>query len=186
MNIGALSKQIRIWLEHNVLEVLDSRGPVGELSPTEHLTIHGLIEVITDDATIPALECRTFVNEKTNTIPGALDAYRRAIRLLNESSVRHNHTDFSQLTITERDELLHRLFITFPHDEGMPQWARRVHLLSPHTLSLVFEVGAFRALRHHVMPELLSWYYTTKRGWAVVGWTDYPGIARRDEWNTQT
>lgn len=185
MNLGASSKQFRTWLEHDVCEVLDPRGTVGELSLAEHLTIHGLTQVITDDVTIPALECRAFVNEKTNTTPGALDAHRRAIRLLNESSRRHYQIGFSQLTVVERDELLHKLFITFPHDQRMPQWARRVRL-SPHTLSLLLEVGAFRTLRHYVMPELLSWYYSSKRGWAVVGWAHYPGIARRDEWNTRT
>lgn len=178
MNLGTLRKQVPAWLERNVFRVVDTGGPVGRLSPSEHATIHGLMEVITDDCTVTAAECRAFVNEKTLALPGVLDAYRRAAQLLEDASQRHLGKGFSQAAMAERNELLQRLFIAFPHHERLPRWARRAHL-SPYTLSLLIEFGSFRSLRHHVMPELLSWYYTTERGWAMVGWTDFPGKPRR-------
>lgn len=179
MNVGTLRKQFRLWLEHNAFRVLDPNLPVGKLSPSEHSTIHRLLEVITDDTTIPTGECRAFVDDKTHSTPGALDAYRRAAKVLDEASHRHMGMGFSKLNIEQGDALLHRLFVAYPHAARLPRWAHWAHL-SPRTSSLLLEVGAFRLLRHHVLPELLSWYYTTERGWAAIGWTDYPGKTRRD------
>lgn len=175
--ISSLPNRLRAWFRNRTSRVLDPQGRVGELSNAEHETIHALLQAITGDSALHDAECRRFVNEKTGSTPGVLDAYRQATLLLEESSHRHLGQDFSKASMAERDRLLRRILIQFPHDERLPRWVRRARL-SPRKLSLLLEAGPYRSLRHHVMPELLSWHYTTERGWAVVGWKDFPGKAR--------
>lgn len=177
MSPSSLRTSLRQWLRRRTSSILRANTPTGELSEEESLIIFALTQVITNDSTIKLVPCRHFVNEKTRETPGVLDAYRRSARLLEESSHRHFSKGFSSLSMAERDRLLHWLLIPYPHDERLPVWLRRARLL-PHKLSLLLETGALRSLRHHVMPELLSWYYTTERGWAVVGWNEFPGKAQ--------
>lgn len=164
-------------LARRMSSLLRHHAHTGALSDQEHAVIHALLQVITNDIAVEASACRGFIDEKTQETPGAADAYRRAVLLLEESSHRHYGKSFSKLSLVKRDWLLHWLFVAFPHEERLPKWARRARIV-PHRFSLLFETGDFRALRHYVMPELLSWYYTTDRGWAVVGWDDFPGKAR--------
>jgi len=149
----------------------------GSLSEDEHAVLHALLEVITNDVAIDPSSCCQYVEERILENSGAADAYRRGVRLLEQSSWRHYGTSFSKLSLVKRDWLLHWLFVPYPHEERLPDWVRRSRLV-PHKLSLLLETGDFRTLRHYVMPELLSWYYTTDRGWAVVGWNDFPGKAQ--------
>jgi hypothetical protein len=174
---ASIRKYLRKVLAWRTASVLDPDTATGELSTDEHRTIYALFQVITDDIAVPLFACRGFVDEKTRDTPGALDAYRQSARLLEESSRRHYGKRFPRLSMAERDHLLHWLFVAYPHEERLPAWARRMRLV-PNKWSLLVEAGAHRLLRHHVMTELLSWYYTTDRGWAVVGWTEFPGRAR--------
>lgn len=157
----------------------ESTSVVG-LSENEHIVLHALLQVITNDVAIDASSCRQFIEERILENSGAADAYRRGVRLLEQSSRRHHGRSFSKLSLLKRDRLLHWLFVPYPHEERLPEWVRRVRVI-PHKLSLLLEMGDFRTLRHYVMPELLSWYYTTGRGWAVVGWNDFPGKARVEQ-----
>ncbi|MBK9262196.1 MAG: hypothetical protein IPM54_20630 [Polyangiaceae bacterium] len=177
MSPFSMHKRLRQWLRCRTSAILKPNTPMGELSEAEHRTIFALLQVITNDSTLEASPYRQLIDEKTRATPGVLDAYRRAAHLLDESSHRHYRKNYSKLSMKDRDRLLHWLLIAYPHHERLPVWLRRVRI-SPHKLSLLAETGAIRSLRHHVMPELLSWYYTTARGWAVVGWNEFPGKAR--------
>lgn len=177
MNLVTLKTHVRQWVHRSMQPILNVDTPPGTLSDSEHATIHALLQIISNDELVDAQSCRRFIDDKTLRTKGALDAFRRTTQLVDDTSRRLHGRRFSKLQRTEQDDLLHRLFIEYPYEERLPAWVRHIHL-SPHTLSLIAEVGDFRVMRHYVMPELLSWYYTSERGWAVVEWKDYPGKPR--------
>jgi hypothetical protein len=88
-----------------------------------------------------------------------------------------NGRSFARLGPEERDLVLRGLFRPFPHPEReRAPW--RPGRLTSRNVARLLDSGPRALLRHHVMREILGWYYATPRGWAVVGWSDFPGTPR--------
>ncbi len=180
MTQAGLVRRIRAGVGRRLRPVASPTARSGTLDADEHATVYALFRVICDDATFAADDVRAFVDGRTRDGPGTFDAYRESVTLLNETSrARFGGRPFATLSSSEGDAVLRALFQPFPHPEREARWRRRTGLTS-HNLDLLTAGGAKRRLRHETMPDLLAWYYTTEAGWAVVGWTDFPG--RPTEW----
>lgn len=172
-----LRQRIRSAIKARLALTFDATSSRGELSLQEHEAIFALFQTITDDREFPFDRYRSFVDGRTRQVPGTLEAYRRSVMLLDRLAARMKagHS-FALLPFEERDRALKRLFRPYPHPEQEPAW-RRLGRLTSRNVHLLLDTGARRALRHQVMRDLLGWYFTTERGWAVVGWTEFPGKA---------
>jgi hypothetical protein len=172
-----LRQRLKAAIKGRLSLTLDAKGARGELSLREHEAIFALFQTITDDPEFPFDRYRSFVDGRTREVPGTLQAYRRSIMLLDRlaARMRAGHS-FALLPLEERDRALRRLLRPYPHPEQEPAW-RRLTRLTSRNVHLLLDGGARRALRHQVIRDLLGWYFTTERGWGVVGWTEFPGKA---------
>lgn len=173
-------RRLRAGLGRRLRPPPSPTAPFGTLDAADHATVYALFQVICDDATFSPNDVRTFVDGRTRTFRGNFVAYRQSVRLLDETArARFDGRAFAALSAADGDAVLRALFRPFPHPEREPRWRRRTGLTS-HNLDLLSERGARRRLRHETMTDLLAWYYGTEAGWAVVGWTEFPG--KPTEW----
>jgi hypothetical protein len=175
----SLRQRLKAAIKARLGATLDPSGATGELSLREHEAVFALFQVITADPEFPFDEYRRFVDRQTREVPGALDAYRRSVALLDRmarGTVEGEGPRFALLPGRERDRVLRRLFRPYPHAERQLA-LRRLSRLTSRNIRLLVDAGARRSLRHHVMRGLLAFYYSTAEGWAVVGWAEFPGKA---------
>lgn len=111
---------------------------------------------------------REFVTGKTEGEPGYYLEYRNAVALLDELAGEGQRASrrFASLSPVEREECL-RNYIG-PHG-----WWRRA------ASRLLWDSESLRRRAHFrqfVVKELVVEFYLTADGWAVVGYSNYPGV----------
>lgn len=180
MNQPGVLRRLRARIGRRLRAPARPNATLGTLGDAEHAAVYALFRVICDDATFSAGSVRAFVDERTSTARGNVVAYRQSVALLDATArARFDGRAFAALSPEDGDAVLRALLRPFPHAEREPRWRRRTGLTS-HSIDLLTADDARRRLRHETMRDLLAWYYGTAAGWAVVGWTDFPG--RPTEW----
>lgn len=150
---------------------LDRRAATGRLTSDELNCIGALAEtLVPEDETSGAGPSwvREFVDGRTSRVPGWLPEYRAAADLLDRYAreLRPGVRRFADLAAGEREVVLQRHFDT--DSLGDRVWFR---------LESASEEGVLKErCRQLVMKDLLVNFYGSPGGWAVIGYTNYPGV----------
>ena len=146
---------------------LDPRSPVGLLTTEEMNTLIALSDVLVPAITPASHDdlVRDHVNSRTSATPGYLREYRNAVKLLEGR--RSNR--FAALPIGEREEIV-----------GALLWKYGARDRKMHRLEQVFVSKARRAFRTFVAKDLIEALYGSPVGWAIVGYSHYPGVPAAD------
>ncbi len=158
---------VRRWLAPR----LDGAAPTGVLAADEMRTIVALGRVLIPDDETPGARAtwvERYVNERTARHPGYLPEYKAAVALLDAAAaqVAPSRPRFHQLTLEQGGEVMEDLF---GRRGSASRWWRRVERILP---------AGQRKQRcwSFVIEDLLSGFYSTPAGWAVVGYDNYPGV----------
>jgi hypothetical protein len=154
---------------------LDEDSPLGILSEEEMKTIVALSEVLiptfgksgTNDEFI-----RNYVNFKTNNVKGYLKEYRNGVKLLDETSKKVIGGDrkFYELNLSKRDKVLSSILWRYRSGEIIKCRLERV-LLPKRKIEF----------RYFVVRDILKVsFQQTSAGWAIVGYSHYPGVPAAD------
>lgn len=150
---------------------LNTDSPRGRLKEDDVKNIIALAEVlILKDETLDADEIwvRNFVNNKTENEPGYLFEYQNGVRLLDRitRNLKGEHMKFHELPMDIRNILLHQNF-------GMDGSLDKIFF----RLQFFTHLGKLKIyFWYFVIKELLYDFYSSPYGWAVVGYTSYPGV----------
>ena len=139
---------------------LDRASPTGSLSPHETENIVAFADVVVTGRALGPEERGYVVEhvaEQTGRAPGYLSLYRATSSLLDSLAGQR----FSGLDRPLREDLVAR------HDLGNPD-VRVRELFWP------FRRGAQR-VRALAVPDLIAGYHASPAGWALVGYTVFPG-----------
>lgn len=153
---------------------LDGIYPLGVLTDDEMRTVVALGETVAAPDSLPPPDFfRDYVNSVTQMQQGFLKEYRRADALLNATSRdQFGHgglLPFANLPLSRRDKVLKKLLWPYPGHDRILRKVEKV-TVSQDTL----------ALRVYVIEPLIEYYYRSPYGWAVVGYTSFPGKPPRD------
>jgi len=138
-----------------------SPSPAEPLSRTELDNLLAFGEIVVEGRSLPAAErgyLASYIEERAEEASGYHRAnYRTAVGLLNRLA----GSPFSSLSFEQRVALLVRHHLT--SSRVMPD-----EDLGPFSADV-------RAVRTLVLPHLISGYYGSPAGWAVVGYDTFPG-----------
>ncbi len=166
---AARSPRVRGFVRGDSPEYLDRRSPTGTLSEGELTTVIALAEVLLPADESPGATAdwvRSHVDARTNRAPGFLAAYREAAQLLDAWSVVGGGTAFAALAPAAREAvLLRELGPEGPDSHGTAQLGLR----SAQTVSKA-------RVWQHVVQDLIVAFFRSPAGWAVVGYTNFPGV----------
>ncbi len=157
----------------------DPQGAAGKLSDDEHDVIYALAQEICDEVELPFVQYQGHVDDLTSTKPGALDAFKDAVRLLNEAAGKKSASAFDLLGSTDRQAVLHSVLRSYANPVTNSPLRHKLRLTSENVDALLSSQRAIR-FRRLVMRPLLSIYYHGPTGWAVVGRDTYPGKIGRE------
>jgi hypothetical protein len=154
---------------------LDSASDTGLLGDEEMTEVVALAETLLPQHLDPGVTQRFVqhhVDERTSKEQGYLEEYERAVALLQRTtgSLVDAGARFSALSLVERNTVLSELL------ETRRTGVRRLGNLFDRILGAT-EIPAFRI---YVVEDLLRAFYRSAEGWAVVGYTNYPGVPARD------
>jgi len=146
---------------------LDRTAPTGRLSEDDMATIVALAMVLIPADQSPGADegwVRTFVLHRTEHETGYLPEYRNGAQLLDQLAQADfgSRRRFSQLNDAQREHLLRQHF-----DRG---WLRLAAWTSYEAERRAYRVWTL------VIKDLLQGFYRSAMGWAVVGYTHYPGV----------
>jgi hypothetical protein len=152
---------------------LDEDSALGLLSDEEMEEVFALAEALfpqDQDITATRHFVRHYVNGRTTSRQGYLAEYQRAVALLQETTNELLDTgqQFSELPMADRNAVLSELL-------EPPRTGRIGHFFDR-----IFGSGEIPAFRAHVVRDLLQAFYRSPDGWAVVGYSNYPGVPARD------
>lgn len=156
---------------------LESLGPGRPLDDRVVTTLHALLQVLADDADLPRSLVESTVQRRAARDLAQMREYVAGARLLDARSRDRFGRAFAEVTLDERDQVLRGMLPDHPSPELESPLRRRLRLTS-YNLHLVLSWPAHRRFRSFVVADLLSAYYTTARGWAVVGYDEFPGFVR--------
>ncbi len=157
---------------------LDETSSTGRLAEEEHVEIHALLQVLADDESCDLKSCHNFVSSRTENQHGMLKEYRYAVTLLSkETRKAFSDKRFSELSLADRDRVLGKILMRYEHPVNASKWRQRGRLTGEH-LDVVFGRFTQRRFRQFVVRDLLMHYYTGRRGWATVGYDEFPGYVR--------
>ncbi|HEY7535919.1 MAG TPA: hypothetical protein VH878_08230 [Thermodesulfobacteriota bacterium] len=155
---------------------LDKDFPTGVLSDEEMRTIIALSEALIPTVEKPRANdefIRDQINQKTKNVKGLLREYRNAVNLLNEASKKVNGSDriFSELSLSERDDVL-----------GSILWRYRSDEVVKRVLERIFVSRKKIAFRDFVIKSILVTFFRVSPAteWAIVGYSSYPGVPAED------
>jgi hypothetical protein len=154
---------------------LDHNAATGALTPAEALAVAALAEVLyPPDATPEAIALgRAHAATRCEKEPGYLPEYRRAVQLLDErAAAARSGKTFAALTREQRDAVLHALLWDYSGRRFVGTMGRLVENATASEEA--------SALRRFVVADLLQAFYSSGYGWAVVGYTHYPGVPAAD------
>jgi hypothetical protein len=165
--LGALSAAFLVrgveWLRRAAERVrprLDAAGPTGALPDPARETLVAFGEILAVGRSLSPGERLAFleeVDDQARTVPGQLAAYAMAAGLLDRLA----GTRFAALDLRQRVELLVRHGLTsYPARTRECLWPFRREEL---------------AVRELAAPALITAYYRSAAGWAVVGYDVFPG-----------
>ena len=150
---------------------LDASKAPGAISPNDRAGLRALAEVLVppghDDA-IQAL-LREHVEDRALRVPGALAEYRAGILLLDETARRRYGGTFAALDRSRREDVLKSLL-----------WAYRGRSAIAPLLERLTSPRRVLALRELVVRDLLTAFYRSPAGWALVGYAHFPGVPAAD------
>jgi hypothetical protein len=154
------SRRLRRMVTHLLRPRVDSSSPTGKLSEDEKNNLVAFAEVLVEGRTLSIAERGYLIEHidyRTGGTPGYLSLYRMTASLLDRLA----HTRFSTLDLHNRKEVMthHRLT---SYDVRM-----REYLLPFYRPEL--------AVRMLAVPDLITGYYRSPAGWAVVGYEAFPG-----------
>lgn len=156
---------------------IDASIPCGDLTTGELETLQALLVVLADDANYDrAGLCRYLVKRAQNE-PGILGEYRHGIEVIDEAAQKQGGKPFAELSREEQETLLDDLLPQYPHPLSEAPKLYETRLTRRNLFSFLSPRRVLR-LRLYVIADLLSYYYSTAPGWAVVGYRDFPGFSR--------
>lgn len=159
---------------------LEALGPGRPLEADVLGTLYALLQVLADDSELPRSHFERTVQRRSTRDLSQMREYVAGARLLDVTARRRFGQAFADASPAWRDEVLHVLLGgEYPSPDDQPWLVRRLRLTS-HNLHLVLSRPSIRHFRKFVVADLLSYYYTTARGWAVVGYREFPGFVRSE------
>ena len=158
----------------------DPNGPTGKLSDEEHDVIYALAQEICDEAELPFVRYQCYVDEITTSTPGALDAFKDGVQLLNEAAAKKSASSFDLLGSSDRQAVLRSLLRSYANPVTNSPLRHKLRLTSEN-LDALFSSQRIIRFRRLVMRPILSLYYHGPTGWEVVGRHTYPGKIGRED-----
>lgn len=156
---------------------LEDLGPGRPLPPDVVATLHALLQVLADDPELPAAAFEESLQRRAVRSLAQAREYVAGAALLETAALRKTGVPFAVAGPSERGDVLRSLLGEYAHPDAQPALLRRLRLTS-RNLHLVVERPAVRRFRKFVVAELLGDYYSSARGWAVVGYDEFPGFVR--------
>lgn len=153
---------------------LDESFPKGILAEKEMKNILALSEILVPKDLKLGLNIdffRNHVNYKTLNSDGYLKEYRDGSKLLEEATKEFidSNKNFFELSLSERDKIL-----------GLILWRYRAdELVRPLLENMVVSERKLR-FRQFVVKDIIRAFYESRAGWAVVGYSHYPGVPAAD------
>lgn len=153
---------------------LDKGYPIGMLSEKEMGIILALSEVLVPQDVTPEpryVFFRNHINYKTSNVRGYLKEYREGVRLLEEATgeIIGANKSFSKINMWEREKVLESILWRYHSDEVIRPFLEKI-FVSERTL----------AFREFVVKDILMAFYGSSAGWAIVGYSHYPGVPAAD------
>jgi Gluconate 2-dehydrogenase subunit 3 len=149
-------------------------SPRGSLRDDEFRNIAAFGEVLIPADDTPGVDeawVRDYVDRQTTARAGWLEEYRSAASLLDRlASEAGQREPFSTLPFSVRDSIVRQ---SFPGNGTFAQW---VFQLSICTTPGRQKMRAWTL----VARDLIDGFYGSPGGWAVIGYTNYPGTAAQD------
>lgn len=169
-----LPGRVRDWFTSPEPE-LDSAAATGLLGDEGMTEVFALAETLLPqhlDIGVIRRFVRHHVNERTSNREGYLEEYERAVALLQRTTraLFDSGPAFSALPVTNRNAVLGELL------ETRRTGVRRLGNL----FDRIFGATEIPAFRIHVVQDLLQAFYRSADGWALVGYTNYPGVPAKD------
>ena len=152
--------------------VLDRTRPTGALTAPELACLLALADVLVSPERWPGREFFVdHVNHRTTREAGYLAQYRSGIGILNAAAQRASAPGarFDHLSREAREGVLNGLLWRYRSGDRLTRWLERI-LVSKR----------LRAFRQFVIADLLVEFYRSSHGWAVVGYSHYPGVPAAD------
>jgi len=162
----------RPFLSRRAYPKLDKTYPLGSLQDSEMRTVLALGEVLVPAKHAPPEQFfREYINRVTQTQPGYLREYQCTVKLLDATSRSFSKgKPFRDLTTRERDKVLEALLWRYDKND----------------LTIIRKVEKYAtsrdatALRKYIVTPMIDYYYRSPYGWAVVGYTSFPGVPPAD------
>jgi hypothetical protein len=154
-------------------------GPGQPLDPQVVDTLYGLLQVLADDTELPRADFERAVQRRAIRERAQHDEYVAGAALLDALARRSLGAAFAERSVEERERIVARLMAGHPSPDVQSRLLRRLRLTS-YNLHVVFGRPARKRFRKFVAGDLLSYYYTTARGWAVVGYREFPGFVQTE------
>jgi hypothetical protein len=153
---------------------LDKSYPTGMLSEKEMVTILALSKaLVPKDETLETGDdfFRNHINYKTSNVRGYLKEYREGVRLLEETTkeIIGANNSFSELSMSEIEKVLESILWRYRSDEVIESF-----------LEKFFVSKRKLAFREFVVRDILKAFYKSRAGWAVVGYSHFPGVPAKD------
>ena len=163
--VSALTDRRTLWLtlEHHLAPRLDRSSPPGRLSRDEMDTVLAYAEVLLGDAALSPrgrADLEQHIGDRCEHEPGYRAIYRLAVSVLDEAA----SGPFTARSPEERRRIVHRRGL-HRYDVRARDW-----LWSFDRRGL-----AVRALAGR---DLVTGYFLSPAGWAVVGYDAFPGRCR--------
>jgi hypothetical protein len=152
---------LRVMARQRLEPRLDRDSPTGALSPAEVETLVAFGEIVVQGDAISADGRRYLadhVNERARSVPGFLALYRETAQALDRAC----GGSFAALDIAGRSRIVAESVLPLHETEAQRD------------LKLVFRPGLVAA-RKLAAPDLITGYYVSPAGWAVVGYEAFPG-----------
>jgi hypothetical protein len=155
---------------------LDESSDAGTLSADEFQVFRAVFEVIVPKPAPSAENLLDFINLRTSSAKGYYREYEDAAALLNSRARKRFSSTYASLDERSRESILREVLdgqLSFAQENQELSSTKKMRL----TFQLLFSRPEMR-FQAFVFLDLLEFYWLSGTGWAVVGYSSYPGIPK--------
>jgi|GEM_PF-5285454 len=159
---------------------LDPEKGTGELTAGELGTLKALYHTLADDDEYDTESYFLGLKERLQTEAGLLDRFQLAVQLLNKTAQQKYSRNFEGMSRSHQNDVLKKILSGSVSRLAESPLKNRLKMTRWH-FEKVFSTPARRSFRQFVSTDMLTDYYRGVKGWALVGYEEFPGRVR-GEW----
>lgn len=157
---------------------LDGTCPTGSLSERDRALLAVLYRDLSGDPAADPDPYLARLDRRVGSEAGLLAQVWAGLELLRSTGAKlFPGVSFVDMTPPQRERVLTQLLRRNRSQMAESRWRRRARMTEWH-LAQVFSLPRHRAFRRFVVQEIVTDYFNSPQGWALVGYKEFPGRAR--------